>query len=311
MSLRRFLPGKGCCGYLLYTLAFTLLMLWLQFPADSFKAKLESEFNRFSPARVWTIETLGFAPPAGLRLSGLELRSQHEDAVLFRAEELTLWPDVQQWRRDGTWVFKYLLRVPAGHISGTVQKEQDQLWVKTLVEDLSLEHSSLEQFVQVYERKITGMAEGNLTSSWQLSDGMLGEVQGELTIHDGTVTLQDTVLGMEKLVFERLAAQFIYREGTLQLKQGKMESRLLAAEYTGIVQPGNPFAFSLINIQGALQPRPEFLATLGNASLANLLTRQLQQGKLPFTITGTVQEPGLSFRGLPENLNQQLQSVGR
>jgi type II secretion system protein N len=308
MQFRRLLPGKGFCGYLLYTFAFTLFMLWLLFPADTFKAKFESELNSLSPDIEWQVETIRFAPPFGLRLSNLDLQ---RDKNLFRLEQFTLRPDLNQWRTDGTLAAQYLLTAPAGQISGSIDGQRDELRVKTSVKELHLDHSSLEHVFQAYQRQFAGLLEGNFTSIWQFSERMLREVEGNFTIHDGQVSLQEAVLGMEELVFERMSGHLRYHEGVLHLSEGRMESRLLAAEFTGTLHPNSPFAFSQIDIQGVLQPRPEFLATLGNVLLANLLTRQLKDGTLPFTITGTVQEPGISFRGLPEDLNRQLQSVGR
>jgi type II secretion system protein N len=311
MQFRRLLPGKGFCGYLLYTFAFTLFMLWLLFPADTFKAKLESELNSLSPDIEWQVQNIHLAPPAGLNFIDLEVYKSQESETLFKVEKLTLFPDFSQWKKDRTWVVNSLFVVPAGRMNARFQLHRDQVRMKALMKAIQLGHSSLNHFFQPFERQVTGLLEGNFTSTWLFSEGMLGEVDGDFTIHDGELSLQDAVLGMKELVFERMSGHLRYHEGILHLSEGRMESRLLAAEFTGTLHPSSPFAFSQVDIQGVLQPRPEFLATLGNVLLANMLTRQLRDGKLPFIITGTVQEPGISFRGLPEDFNRQLQSVGR
>jgi len=50
------------------------------------------------------------------------------------------------------------------------------------------------------------------------------------------------------------------------------------------------------------------LASLGSPLLVNMLKRQLKEGKMPLSVSGTLQNPGIHFKGLPSNFNSLLQN---
>jgi len=51
-------------------------------------------------------------------------------------------------------------------------------------------------------------------------------------------------------------------------------------------------------MQGFLAPRPELLSRLHDDAVVSLIKEQLRDGKLSFTVSGTLLEPGILFHGL-------------
>ncbi|MCW5198408.1 hypothetical protein VU06_01510, partial [Desulfobulbus sp. F3] len=124
----------------------------------------------------------------------------------------------------------------------------------------------------------------------------------------GTVSLQAPVLGMKQLAFDTLRCTVKRHADTMQIEGGRLESKMLEAEFSGDLSLTEPAAASAVRLKGGLNPRPEFLASLGGGPVvANLLKSRLQGGsKLPFTVTGTLNEPGIVFTGLPTEFTRLL-----
>ena len=66
-----------------------------------------------------------------------------------------------------------------------------------------------------------------------------------------------------------------------------------------------------LNLQGSFEPRPELLGGLKDPNMIQLIKGQLRDGKLMFTITDTIQMPGISFEGASGVIDGMIQGRGR
>jgi len=125
---------------------------------------------------------------------------------------------------------------------------------------------------------------------------------------NGSLGLQEPVLGMKKIDFQTVNFSFTYADNVLTITEGSLTARMLAADFTGTLNPYAPEIMrSPVQLKGNLTPRPELFATLGTGTAVNLLKKQLNNGKLTFTVNGSLKEPGIIFAGLPTNFNSLLQ----
>ncbi len=294
-------------GYLLYTLIVFAVMLWYLFPADAAKKRLESELHLLTPDLQWKIGKVGLGLPAAVRLEDVEIRPDpQQKKSVFVVNALSLQPDLRAYLQRRELTAGYRLDMLGGEVRGRLHLKDDR---KSLLYDGSgkgVQLQGVTALQSALNRTVSGVLAGSFSGKAQLQGGGADTVQGDLDLAHGILNFQEPVLGMEQLAYTRMAVNFKSTAQGLVLSAGKMESSLLAGEFSGTVKPQADFSRSTLQIKGTLAPRPEFLTSIGDAAAVILLKKQLKAGKLPFTINGTVKEPGIVFTGLPPEFNQQL-----
>ncbi len=303
--VRCMVPGVGFFGYLLYTLAVLLFLLWYEFPADAVKTRIEQDFNRMTPALRWDTGTISLIFPADIQLKDIKISDKVEKKVLFKINALSLRPDLLAWKETGMLSAKYRLQISGGTVVGQLRLDRDHAAIQYRGEmkDIKIDSDSLKTLLQEYDRTLSGVLFGTFTGKGEMPNKILSTAQGLFRVDNGSISLQKPVLGMEELVFERLSGKMSYDDEVVHLADGAMKSRAFSAEFNGTLQPDTPFQVSKIKATGSLLPRPELLASMGDPSVVNILRKQLREGRLPFTITGPLQAPGIFFTGLPADFN--------
>jgi type II secretion system protein N len=313
MRLRQLVPNRTFFGYLLYTMAVLLLMLWLQFPEAAVKAKAEAELNQLLPAFAWQIGGISLTLPADIRFSQISISEKGSKKLLFTVESISLRPDLAGWQKTGKWSVRYAVRLLDGGISGNLglTKDKSGLQYSGEVSGIRLDSPGLTKVLAAYNRKISGTLSANFAGRQDRRQGLFAVLEGNVRVSKGAVSLQEPVLGMDELAFEAISSKVSKQGVNLRLQDGALESKLLAAEFAGSLRLMEPVFRSPVQLQGALLPRPEFLASLGSPMLVNMLKRQLRQDKMTFTLNGTVQEPGIIFKGLPPDFNRLLRDKAK
>lgn len=295
-------------AYLLYTLIVLGLMLWYQFPADAAKTRLESELHSFTPDLQWKIGSIGLALPADIRLNGIQISdSQGQKKPLLIIDSLFLRPDLRTYLQSKKMSTGYRLGALDGRVSGRMILADDHNSLRFDGSAGGIKINGLQKILQELDRTVSGTLSGSFTGKGQVRAPGINELQGKLSLVKGEISFQKPVLGMKQLAFSQVSSRIKYESGEIHFEGGRVESRLLAGEFSGTVTPVGSIARSTLKVNGALIPRPEFLSGIGNDMAVNLLKKQLQEGKLPFTINGPLKEPGIVFTGLPADFNQRLQ----
>jgi type II secretion system protein N len=302
----------SCCGYLLYTVVVLAFMLWLQFPAAAIKAKAEAELNRLAPDVLWQIGAVSLALPADIRFNHITVSSKGtKKEPLFVIDSFTLRPDLTGWQHSsGTWSVLYQMQLFGGSISGRLApvKTPAALACSGELKDIRLDSPGLKNLLAAYGRTVSGTLSGSFNGRHDGRQGLLAELQADLSVSKGAVSLQEPLAvlpNMHQLAFDLLRWKLQRQANTVRLEGGKIESKLLEAEFSGDIRLIAPAAAS-VQLKGGLKPRPELMASLGGPQFANMLKSQLRDGKLPFTVSGTVQQPGISFPSLPAGIRPQL-----
>lgn len=295
-------------AYLLYTLVVLGIMLWYQFPADAAKTRLESELHRFTPDLQWKIGSIGLALPADIRLNAIEISSSLEQKKqMFIIDSLSLRPDLWAYLQNRKMSAGYQLHALDGRVNGRMILADDRNNLRFDGNAGGIKINGLQQILQDLDRAVSGTLSGSFTGKGQVRAPGINELQGKVLLEKGEISFQESVLGMKQLAFTQVSSRIQYEPGNIQLEGGRVESRLLAGEFSGTVKPVGGIGRSILKLKGFLIPRPEFLSGIGNDRAVNLLKEQLQEGKLPFALNGPLKEPGIVFTGLPVDFNQQLQ----
>ena len=299
-------------GYLLYTLAVLAFMLWFQFPVVAVKTRLESELRGLTPDLQWNIGRISLALPADILLSDIRVSDKHKlKESLFIIDSLALRPALWAYLQDGKLSAGYRLGILDGSVNGRLSLTDDHNGLQYDGNANGIKIIGLKKILQDLDRTVSGTLSGSFTGKGALRGSGEVELEGNIKILKGEISFRKPVLGMAKLAFNQVSSRLKYGSEGIRLIDGKIESRLLAGDFTGIVKPVAGIGRSILQLNGALVPRPEFLSTIGDGAAVNMVKRQLQGGKLPFIISGTLKEPGIVFTGLPTDFNQPPQGEGK
>jgi type II secretion system protein N len=286
-------------GYLLYTALVLVLLLWVLLPADTIRLWLETRLNAASPVLRWEIADLQAALPAGLVASGVRLQETGgAREELLQVAEMRIMPDIRALLTSRAELpFRYQLRTTGGTLRGTASLVEEYAKLRCEGDAENLQLAGLTVLWTRIGRTATGKLSGHYRFEGDWRDPYQGVLTAELQLAEGSISLQQPVFGLDQLEFSQLTTTLELRDRVLALTGGTVESRLLAAEYSGTVTLDNPLLMSEVKIDGMLEPRSELLSSLRDQATVTLIRNQLRDNKLSFVLNGTMLEPGIQFQG--------------
>lgn len=297
-------------GYLLYTLVVLVCLLWLLFPTDTVKSWLEQQLNARYPHYVWKIRSLKPVLPGRVELTGITVTRYREKTPIVEAKQLDLVSNPVRFFGKRKLV-KYKLYILGGTVAGRVVSSTSFRQFEYQGKGNGLQLEQLKTVQQRLQRKLDGTAAGNFSGqgTWKRSGKM--ELKGNLSIAGGTLQLKKPVLGLEQLPYTRIESNFKYRNGQWVFEQGKLVSTKMSATFGGQVTTGENLQAAGLRLSGSIIPRPELFAGAGDKQMARVVHTFLQDGGLPFTISGTAGEPGIQFKGGLSQALKRLQGSKR
>lgn len=295
-------------GYLIYTVVVVLALLWYKFPADAVKTRIEKDLNRTNPGLQWVVERLTLLPPLRVQLQNIQVTGRREQKKIFTLQDLTLGPDLMTWKKTGKVTAQYTAHLLKGTVLGrlALTKNRKALQYNGVIQDLAIDNKELPLFQEEYQRDVHGILSGKFSGKRNLTD-ITHTMQGKFVFAQGSISLQQAVLGMDQIDFDRLETQLNMNTGTIVFSQGKVTSPLFTANFKGNLRMAVPCSDSNIRVTGSFQPGPDFTASLGSPSLAALLNKEMQKGPLPLTVNGPLKKPNILFTSLPPGFNRQME----
>lgn len=294
-------------GYLIYTVAVVLLLLWYKFPAEAFKSRIEKDLNIMTPTLQWAVEKIILFPPFNVQLHNISITGKKEHNTLVKVQSVNLRPDLMTWKKTGNVAGKYTCDILHGVLTGhlSVTKDHSALEYDGTVQDIQINNNQLAFIQQEYQRTVHGTLSGTFSGTRMLHKNN-HTLQGEFTFAQGTLSLQQPVLGMKQIDFDTIETKLTFKAGTVSISQGKVNAPLFAADFQGSMQTMVPCSLSHVDVKGSFQPRAEFASSLESPSLVALLKKEMQKGALPFTVNGILKAPGIKFPSLPSQFNNQM-----
>jgi type II secretion system protein N len=288
-------------------------MLWFLFPGALVKSRIEAALHAIRPELQWDIGAAHVSPlPLALQLTESTIRETASGKELLRLKSLHLSPDLWAFLQRRELSVAYRIVLPVGTIEGrlNVPKTWKVLRFNGTMTGIRLD--TLKGVLEKLDRSLSGTLSGDFRGRAQLHKPGVIELEGTSRIVQGNMSFQEPVLGMDQLAFTEVRSRVRYESGVIHFFSGRMSSRLLGAELTGTVQlDSSMLSQSALRLQGVLIPRPEFLSSLGDEVIVNQFKKQLQDGRLPFTVKGSLEEPGIIFLGVSPDFNKRLQVRGR
>jgi type II secretion system protein N len=121
------------------------------------------------------------------------------------------------------------------------------------------------------------------------------DLTAELTVDDCRLELTTPLLKIDTLVFRKIEADFALTGNRLDIKRLKMNGNQLDADLVGTVMLAARSGEETLNLSGTVVPRPELLAAMGGVPKQLLAGNKRSKGRMPITITGTMERPSVAF----------------
>ena len=279
--------------YGLYSLVAVTALLYYKFPSDSIRDYIESAVqSRISPM-VLRVGSVDLDLPPGLVFKDLRLSLRDRpEKIFFSAGDLRVRPEAGQLIR-GIPAAAIQCSVQGGSFSGSVRLTERRLQ-GTVAADVELNGIRLEDNAALQEvlgRGIEGVVEGTMTFRGTAADPLGGAGEIRFVARDGSVEIMQPFLGLDFLEFTKVVLNGDLRDRRFLLTSGDIEGPDYRGSLTGTVIPADGLVDSRLNLQGWVEPFPTFFARRGASSAFNFVRQRLRQGKLNFSIRGTLEKP--------------------
>ncbi len=298
----------GAIGYLLYGLTVLVILLWLLFPREAIRRFVEQSLHGAVPGVRWQIGALHLDLAGGLLLEVVEGYKPDDDSTrLLRMDTLIVQPLFLSSLRSGSPMARYSSAIGRGNLAGTVNwlSGERKLAVTGTVEDLKLTDAPvLDHLIgRAMQGTVSGVFEGNV----RLSARELVSFQAEMRVDEGSVGLQQPILGHSDLPFTRVKVLLHGRDGVISMEQGEILSSLFDGRFAGKFSMQGGDLFNRLEVRGVLNPKNALFKWVDNAVALQAFRVQLKENALPFTITGGLMDPGIHF----EEYAMQMQTLER
>lgn len=284
----------GYFGYLLYTLALLVVLLWLLFPEEALRSLLVQYLNATYPELNWRVQSITRKIPEGVMAGMIEgYEAQDNKKPLVRVDRLTLRPDLVGMMKTINLQAAYRMVLAQGVIAGEVQwgGRKKGLRIDGSIQGLQLAECGM--LTRLLERELQGTVSAIFSGTVLL--GKISEMDVQLNITGGRLGLKQPVFEHPSLPFSR-AAMIVHGRGeALQLEQGTFESELLNGQFAGKIKLAQDPVASRLDIRGTLQPQADFFKGVNNATTLRVFRSQLKNRLLPFRISGDLYNPGIHF----------------
>lgn len=281
--------------YSLWTLASLLFFLWLLFPGAFAEALIEAHTDRkFGNVSV-DVKGVRPALPLGLSVKGLALGLPELPPVSVRGIRVT-----------PSWLTLVTPRPGAGMkasiFGGSVEADvrvryKGLAWSRVTGEMEDVDLATLSPFLKgrlPVDLALSGRGDGilELTRDKEVT-GMV-----EIRLADVTVGLKDPVIPVEKLTFASVTAEVEVKGRKLTISSVHVDGTEVDAELRGSLTLSKRLESSRINVNGTVNPDPDFVKTLSDrVPLAMLVDpKLLKRGRIPLRITGTLGNPKVSLK---------------
>jgi type II secretion system protein N len=265
-----------------------LVCLYALFPTQALEHHVAVQIANQLPGVGVRIQKASLSLPPGFQLKGVAVFQM--DRPLFDLERVKIAP---KWLSLFGSATDYRFRGAAygGAVTGEARVPAADS-KQNLTAQAELSGLELKQVAFLRDRLPFEIA-GRLSGTVELADPQ--GLAGQLTIADCQVDLKTALLKNSTLTFRRIEADLALRGSRLEFRRLKMNGKQLDAELAGTIFLTPRSGNESLNLSGTVVPRPELLAALGGLPQQLLATNKHLQGRIPVTITGSLERPALAF----------------
>jgi type II secretion system protein N len=267
---------KNALWFTLYGILITVAFLYLLFPSDIVKNKLEEAFN--SSDFILKSESLKPSLPLGVKFKDITISSASSGNIPFQGELLDLQFNpislFQKTKSVGLGGRAY-----GGKFKGHVGLASFSKAYPPKEWDLNLANIDLGKYTFIKNlmgKEITGKANGSL--SYQ-SAGKTGSSSGtiDLTLSKGSYPLLEAFLGMNHIAYDIAEIKARLQNGVLKVERFDVSGPQIKGSFKGEIVLADFFQNSRLNLSGEIE-------LLGQ-----------NKAKMKVTVSGTPASPELRY----------------
>ena len=269
---------KKALWFTLYGIFITVVFLYLLFPSDIVKSRLENAVN--SPDFILKMETLRPSLPWGLKMKNITISSASSADIPFQGDllnvQLNPWSFFQKHTSLGLSGRAY-----GGKFDGRVGYTSLSQVYPPKEGNLNFQNIDLAgcAFIKtLLAKEITGRAKGNLSyiSAKEISGKGYGTIALFLT--KGTYPLAEPFLGLKRIEFDRGEIKAQLKNGSLKMEKLEISGPQINCFLKGEITLADDFKLSQLNLNGVMeisgQNKVKMNVTIGG-TLANPIFRYI------------------------------------
>ena len=267
---------KKMLWFIVYGVFITLVFLYLLFPGELVKSRLEDSIN--SGDFVIKSASLHPAMPLGIKLKNVTIGSQAQESAFFQGELLDLQFSLMSLFRKNTYLgFSGLAY--QGSFDGRVcfvSLAKSNMPVELILNLDNIDIGKYSLFKGDSGKAFTGKASGKLT---YLADEATGSPSGTLSLlfKNASYPLTEPFLGVNKIDFDRGKIQAQMKNGILILENLETFGKQVNCFIKGEITPAAEFKNSQLNLNGTIE-------ILGKDNVT-----------MKVTISGTLASPSIRY----------------
>ncbi|MGB5217218.1 MAG: type II secretion system protein GspN [Smithella sp.] len=267
---------KDILWFVLYGILITGAFLYLLFPSDLVKSRLEQAFA--ASAYILKTESVKPSLPLGLKFKDISVRSASADSIPFQGKRLNLqFNPLSLFQKNKS--FGFSGEAYGGRFKGRVGVASLSRFYPFQEGHLNLRDIDLGKYAflkTLMEKEITGKATGALTyaaaDKKSKSSGMIN-----LVLHKGSYPLLEPFLGMNRVDFDIVEIKARLLDKSIILEKFSVSGPQLKYSLSGEITLADSFKESSLNLKGDLE----------------LLGRN--KAKMKVTVVGTMKNPELRY----------------
>jgi type II secretion system protein N len=285
-------------GYTIYCLILTAAFLHFLFPSDAIKACIQAKAQRIHPGIQVTSQRLSFSFPTGLKLFQTAISLEKDPGqLLFKADRISLRPGIWSVLK-GSEEYYFDCRAYGGRLEGRIITKDNpgtSFNASMEFEDLNIEQDS--PVASIIGDRLEGTLSGYIDYRGE-KDTSISRGSGEafLTISDCPVKLAERVLTLETIDFNEIQIKMSLKRQEISISRAELKGDKMIGTFSGTIDMDNDFMESRLDLRGEVEPTATLFRDVPGAGEAiNLIKEGLRDGKLPFTLKGTIKNPKMSF----------------
>jgi type II secretion system protein N len=260
--------------FTLYGIFITVVFLYLLFPLDIVRDRLEDAVN--SSGFILRMETLRPSLPLGLGLKKITISSTSSADILFQGDLF----DVQLRPLGFFQKNKYIGlsgKAYGGKFNGSVGLASLSKIYPPVEGELNFQNIDLAGYAFIktlLEKEITGKAKGNLTytSAKEISGNGSGII--ELFLTKGTYSLAEPFLGLKRIEFDRGEIKAQFKNGILKMEKLEIAGNQINCFLKGEITLADDIKNSQLNLSGVMEVLGQNKAKM-NVTISGTLTNPI------------------------------------
>jgi type II secretion system protein N len=292
-----FLNNKRWIGYALYCVALTLAFLYYRVPSDAVREYIQATVHRINPNILVTYERMSLSFPFSFRFDQAEIHLQNDpEKDVFKTKKVIIRPKIWSIIRGRP---EYCLVCTAydGNITGCIDFQKDDhgtLYSSSFrLNDIRIDNNYPLPFG--IKGRLNGVLEGSLTYSGRDIYDPDGTGEASLNLLNGSFRLSKPVLEVEAIDFKEVLIKMTLKDKKLNISNAELKGDGILGQASGSIILRDSIQKSRLSIKGTFEPTAALFKDSKNPDDAVLLLKKsLKNGKMPFTLQGTVDKP--SFR---------------